>query len=380
MLANRPPMGWNSWNTFGENINEQLIMETADCMVEKGYKDAGYEYVVIDDCWALRERDENGLLVPDPEKFPHGMKYIADYVHSKGLKFGMYSCAGVLTCAGYPSSYGHEFVDAKTFAEWEVDYLKYDFCNFPDSGDCKNAYLTMSMALRSCGRDILFAACNWGHHEPWEWMRSVGAHIYRSTGDIMDNYKSFTDIMKSQEDKFSMSAPGCYNDIDMLIAGMYGKGLVGIKDGCTDEEYKLHFALWCMYGAPLLMGGDIRNVNDFSRELMQNKELIRINQDEECRPPFSMGATVWQNKEIKTRKLLKLMSNGEYALMLVNYGDDETTITVFFKDMGLPYSSGKGMELTDVFTGEKLGVKNDFLMKKVAPHSCLLYKGRIVNA
>ena len=157
MIVKTPPMGWNSWNTFGKNINEKLILEVADTLVNEGYKDLGYEYVSIDDCWSLKERDENGRLVPDPEKFPHGMKFISDYIHSKGLKFGMYSCAGNVTCAGYPGSYGHEFTDAATFAEWGVDLLKYDFCHFPESGNCKNAYATMSMALKSCGRDILFS-------------------------------------------------------------------------------------------------------------------------------------------------------------------------------------------------------------------------------
>ncbi len=208
MLAVKPPMGWNSWNTFGSNISEQLIMEMADTIVEKGYKEAGYEYVIIDDCWALKERVE-GKLVADPALFPHGMKYLADYVHSKGLKFGMYSCAGFLTCAGYPSSYGHEFEDARQFAEWGVDYLKYDFCNFPASGNAKNAYLTMSMALRCSGREILFAACNWGVENPSEWMRSRGAHSYRSTGDIFDVPKSYKDIFKSQTENVGGNAPGC---------------------------------------------------------------------------------------------------------------------------------------------------------------------------
>ncbi|MBQ7305253.1 MAG: glycoside hydrolase family 27 protein, partial [Clostridia bacterium] len=162
-----PPMGWNSWNTFGSNISDELIRSTARTMKEKGYLEAGYNYIVIDDCWSLKERDENGRLVPDPEKFPHGMKDLADYVHSLGFKFGMYSCAGVRTCAGYPSSFDHEFVDAKTFAEWGVDYLKYDFCNFPASADGTNRYATMSLALKASGRDILFAACNWGSNKPW---------------------------------------------------------------------------------------------------------------------------------------------------------------------------------------------------------------------
>ena len=235
MLASRPPLGWNSWNTFGEHISDQLIREMADFMVDRGYRDAGYEYLVIDDCWSLRDRDESGRLVPDPEKFPYGMKPVADYVHSKGLKFGMYSCAGVMTCAGYPSSYDHEYTDAETFASWGVDFLKYDFCNFPETGDCRTRYQTMSMALKSTGREILFSACNWGREDPWKWMRSVGAHMYRSTGDIMDNYRSFTDIFKSQLNNLSMSAPGSFNDMDMLTVGMNGKGNVGFGRVCTYE-------------------------------------------------------------------------------------------------------------------------------------------------
>lgn len=222
MIASRPPMGWNSWNTFGSNINEQLIMETADRMVSDGYLEKGYTYVIIDDCWSLKERVD-GKLVADPALFPHGMKALADYIHSKGLKFGMYSCAGTKTCAGYPSSYGHEFDDAKQFAEWGVDYLKYDFCNFPASGDAKNAYLTMAVALRSTGRDILFAACNWGSYDPSGWMRSHGAHSYRSTGDIFDVPKSYKDIFRSQVENIEGNAPGCWNDMDMLIVGMHGK-------------------------------------------------------------------------------------------------------------------------------------------------------------
>jgi len=375
MLAQRPPLGWNSWNTFGGNIDEKLIMEITDVFIEKGYKEAGYEYIVIDDCWALKERDENGRLVPDPKKFPHGMKYIADYIHSKGLKFGMYSCAGVMTCAGYPSSYGYEYVDAQTFAEWEIDYLKYDFCHFPQSGNCKNAYLTMSMALRSCGREILFAACNWGMEESGKWMRSVGAHIYRSTGDIQDNYNSFKDIMLAQEENFSMSAPGCYNDIDMLIVGMYGKGLVGIKSGCTDDEYKLHFALWCMYSAPLMMGGDIRNVNEFSEKLMLNKELLQINQDEEARPPIAFK--FWYKDTLKV--YFKILSNNEYVIMLANYEDEDKKMSAYLKDFGIPNSCGMTLDLHDVFTGEKEGAVRDRIVKTVPSHSCVMLKGKLIH-
>ena len=178
MYTKRPPLGWNSWNTFGNDISEELLMQTADAMVEKGLKDAGYEYVVIDDCWSLRERDGNGDIVTDPVKFPHGMKYLSDYIHSKGLKFGMYSCAGVKTCAGYPSSYHNEFRDAKLFASFGIDFLKYDFCNVPAGSNGPLLYHTMGMALKESGRDILFSACNWGSDHVETWIRSCGAGMY----------------------------------------------------------------------------------------------------------------------------------------------------------------------------------------------------------
>lgn len=224
MILKTPPMGWNTWNTFGENINEKLIMEIADAMVENGYKDAGYEYVIIDDCWSEHSRDENGRLVEDKKKFPNGMKYLSDYIHSKGLKFGMYSDAGFYTCAGYPASYGHETEDAKTFAEWGVDYLKYDFGFFPKSADADNAYLIMAQALKMSGRDIVFAACTAGRANPHSWARSRGCHTFRSTDDIVDLKSSYKKIFESQVDLIESNGSNCYNDMDMLTVGMSGKG------------------------------------------------------------------------------------------------------------------------------------------------------------
>ena len=375
MLAKRPPMGWNSWNTFGENINESLIKEMADVMVDQGYLAAGYEYLVIDDCWAEMERDENGRLVPDHVKFPNGMKAVADYVHSKGLKFGMYSCAGVRTCAGYPSSYDHEFIDAKTFAEWGVDFLKYDFCNFPESGNCINRYHTMSMALKASGREILFSACNWGMQEPWKWMKSIGVHMYRSTGDIQDNYQSFKDIAVSQIDKLCMSSSGSFNDPDMLVVGMYGKGNVGFG-GCSDVEYRTHFALWCLFGVPLMMGCDLRTVNETSKALMLNKELIAIDQDEECRPPYLAGKS-GEDQYFFIRHL----SNNEFVLAYFNLSEAGHVYrySASFADLGIPYESGYGLELTDVFTGENPGVKRDYFLPAIEPHGCRRYKAKLVK-
>ena len=231
----------------------------------------------------------------------------------------------------------------------------------------------MSMALRSCGRDILFAACNWGVEEPWTWMRSRGIHTYRSTGDIFDNFASFRDIVYSQENNFSMSAPGCYNDIDMLTVGMYGKGNVGMEENaCTDNEYLMQFSLWCLYSAPLILGGDIRKIDGFCKDLLQNKELIEINQDPEARPPFNVHN--WSEKRI----LFKILSNNEYVLAFYNYDKEKVTLTVPFKDLGIPYESGKGLDLHDVMTGEKIGIVRDFLVEDLEGHTCKIYRGKLV--
>lgn len=374
MLAEKAPMGWNSWNTFGKDINEQLIMEMADVIVEKGYQDAGYEYVIIDDCWSLKERVD-GKLVADPELFPHGMKYLSDYVHAKGLKFGMYSCAGFMTCAGYPSSYGHEFEDAKQFAEWGVDYLKYDFCNFPSSGDCKNAYLTMAMALRNSGREILLAACNWGVENPSGWMRSRGAHSYRSTGDIFDVPKSYKDIFRSQVKNIENNAPGCYNDMDMLIVGMHGKGNVGL-DGCSSLQYLQHFAMWAFLGSPLIIGSDLRSMEEVDEKTLLCPGLIAINQDEECRPAYLVA-----NNGEKTYSLAKILSGNRIALGFFNVegaNEWEGTMSISFDDLGIHSEAGIALKLTDAVTGEELGLYRDGYRCTIGTDECKVLIGELV--
>lgn len=390
-LAQLPPMGWNSWNTFGWQINEQLIFEMADLMASQGYREAGYEYLVIDDCWSLRERGADGRIVPDPEKFPHGMKAVADYVHSKGLKFGMYSCAGVRTCAGYPGSYDHEFVDAQTFADWGVDFLKYDFCNFPQSGNCKARYLTMSMALKATGREILFSACNWGMEEPGEWMRAIGAHMYRSTGDIMDNFVSFTDIVKSQLKKLCMSGNHCFNDMDMLTVGMEGKGNVGLGKVCSYEEYRLQFVLWCLCGVPLMMGADLRTLAPEYRALMLNPALLRINQDAECRPPYIVrrdsvcipnpddAQAPWTHPADTAFVLLRHLTDNEFALFYANLSDADAEVHCEFADMGLPVTGGVALDMTDVFSGEHLGPQKDSFNPHIKAHDCRLFLCHLVK-
>lgn len=373
ILAKTPPMGFNTWNTFGPNINEQMVLEMADVMAEQGYRDAGYKYVVIDDCWSLRERDENGNLVADPEKFPHGMKYVGDYIHSKGLKFGMYSCAGIRTCAGYPASFDHEFQDARTFASWGVDFLKYDFCYFPSFANCQHRYLTMAQALRASGRDILFSACNWGVQEPWNWMRSVGAHMYRSTGDIWDNFPSTAGIMKSQMGNFNANAAGCFNDMDMLTVGMGGQGNVGDANCNTYGEYEMQFAYWCFCAAPLMMGADLRKVGEEYRTLLQHKELIRLNQDPECRPPYKVcennGYTVF----------IRHLADGEFAIGVFNLHQDPRYAEITFAELGVPVNAGVKLALTDVITGESIAAKRDDLFVYVPGHSCKIFRAKFVR-
>ena len=375
MMVRKPPMGFNTWNTFGNRIDEKLIMESADAMVSTGLKDAGYEYLVIDDCWSKYERDpESGKIVPDPEKFPHGMRYVSDYVHSRGLKFGMYSCNGVRTCADYPGSYDHEFLDAKTFAEYGVDYLKYDNCYRPGSADQRTLYRRMGMALRASGRDIVFSACNWGQDDVWSWIRSTGASLYRSTGDIFDTPESYRNIARSQMDKLGASAPGCFNDMDMLTVGMYGKGLVG-STGCGDADYRSQFALWCMFSCPLMLGCDIRNMNDETRKLITNPELIRIDQDEEARPPIFLQGE-GENDRICA---FKFLSDGDYALGLFNLSEEDRDLVVLFNDTGLAASAEYAFALTNVFDGSDGGVHREHLRVHVPAHDCVVYRVKLVQ-
>ena len=374
MLVTKPPMGWNSWNTFGWKVNEQIIMETADAMVATGLKDAGYEYVVIDDEWAERKRDANGRLVPDAEKFPHGMKYLADYVHSLGLKFGIYSCAGIRTCADYPGSFDHEFIDAETFAEWGVDFLKYDYCYFPTNADPRARYNRMSMALKATGRDILFSACNWGNDMVEEWIRSTGAHMYRSTGDIGERFSAIANIAKSQYGMWRYSGPGCYNDMDMLVCGMDGEGLVGHPGLCGDTEYKSHFALWCIAGSPLMMGNDIRKIRKETLELLTNKDLLKINADPQCHAPIVMYVHTPDQPT-----LFKHLSDNTFALGFFNFTDSKGGADLRPWDMGLPTTAGFGLKLREVFTGEVVDYVDDYFKVSLDAHDCKVYIGEYVE-
>lgn len=375
MIVNTPPMGWNTWNTFGEKINEALIMETADAMVDRGLLAAGYEYVVIDDCWSLRERDSDGNLVADPEKFPHGMKYLADYIHSKGMKFGIYSCCGPRTCAGYPGSFNHEYQDAKLFASWGVDFLKYDWCYHPKTLQGWTLYNRMRMALDATGRDILFSICNWGEQDLLKWARAVGGNMYRSTGDINDSFRVVSEIIDAQRKNMCLSGPSCFNDMDMLICGMNGRGNVAVGDnGCTEDEYRTHFALWCMCSAPLMLGCDVRNMSDETLKLVTDRELIAIDQDPECRPPIPADSS-----GEKMYAMVKHLTGGEYAFSITNFRDEESDyLMCWLPDIGLSVRDGYGFRLYDTENGEEIGVFTDAVRYNgIKPHMTKVFRGRL---
>lgn len=382
-IGKTPALGWNSWNTFTWDIHEALIKETADALVEQGYKNAGYEYIVIDDCWSLRERDFEGNLVPDPVKFPNGMKAVADYIHEKGLKFGMYSCVGTHTCAGYPGSFEHEFQDARQFAAWGVDYLKYDYCFKPRHMSGELLYKRMSLALRNCGRDILFSACNWGEDEVWQWIRESGAHSYRSTPDIQDNWESICNIALSQLDKKSFTGNYCHNDMDMLVVGMYGGSndtFISSKKigGCTDTQYKTHFSLWSMMGSPLMIGCDIRNATPETKEILQNQDILAINQDAEARGAYRIKVEPQWFHENEAFVLVKVLANGDVAIGLFNLSDAQRELTVQFWDIGLSCSSGMALSLYDCWEHKELGVYRERFAATVPACDCVVVRGKLV--
>lgn len=291
-LCLTPAMGWNSWNVFTKDIDEKMLMEMADAMVSTGMRDLGYQYINIDDYWHADSRDESGNPVANPQKFPHGIKYVADYVHSKGLKLGIYSCAGNMTCGRCFGGYEHEEIDAKKYAEWGVDLLKYDYCYAPWGRKAAiERYTKMGNALKASGRSIVFSVCEWGLRKPWLWAEQAGGNYWRSTPDIVDNWHSGSPwqmsimaITKRNQKLAKYAGPGHWNDPDMLVVGNYGKGKAtsagGLYKGLSDGEYRSHMSLWCMFSAPLLSSCDLRNMNEATYAILMDTTLLAIDQDE----------------------------------------------------------------------------------------------------
>ena len=370
MLAQTPPMGWNSWNTFGPDINAQLVMESADTFIKEGLKDAGYEYIVIDDLWEADERVD-GRLTWDTQKFPNGIKPVVDYVHSKGLKFGIYSCAGSHTCAGKPASYGYEEIDAQTFAEWGADFLKYDFCYAPPGVDGPMLYQRMGQALRTTGRPILFSICEWGTNKPWLWGAKAGGHMWRTTGDIVDSWESILDIgFRQQVGLEPYAGPGRWNDPDMLVVGMYAQGNVA-RTGCTDAEYRSHFSLWCLQAAPLMIGCDVRAMRPITRETLLNREAIAIDQDPLGRQGYHVGAighggetaSVWA----------KPLEDGSVAVGLFNLGERDARLMVIgWESIGL--HDERPCLVRDLWAHQDLGTFTNNFTTHVGRHDVALLK------
>ncbi len=360
-LAKTPPMGFNDWNAFGCNVSEQLIKQTADFFVSSGMKAAGYDYVNIDDCWMTHSRDADGRLVPDPVKFPDGIKGTADYVHSLGLKLGIYEDAGTATCAGYPGSLGHEQIDAQTFADWGVDYLKYDNCNNAGSTTKEQyiqRYSAMRDALAATGRHIVYSICEWGVNQPSTWAGDVG-NLWRTTGDISDNWNSLKSIVNQNAPLDQAAHPGAWNDPDMLEVG---------NGGMTDTEYKSHFSLWAEMAAPLLVGTDLRRATPATMSILLNKQVIAVDQD-------SLGVQGRVVKSDGTHLVFaKPLANGDVAVALFNEGDTAATISTTASQAGLPKSRGAYV-LTDLWTNrgtESAGT----VTAHVPAHGTVLYRVR----
>lgn len=375
MTVYTPPMGYNTWNTFARDINEQLLKDLADALVSTGLKDAGYDYLVIDDCWSEKQRDENGRLVPDKNKFPNGMKAVADYIHSKGLKFGMYSCVGTLTCDGYPGSYRHEFIDAQTFAEWGIDFLKYDYCYRSKSTAGVESYRKMALALKNTGRDILFNACSWGHDDTKSWIDTTGANMWRIGTDIKDCWAKIKEIINACIEIESVNYMNCFADLDMLIVGMKGKGFCAIT-GCTEEEYKTHFSFWSLFGSPLFIGCDIRNLEEDTKNILTNKEVLAINQDKELNRPFKLrhGDGMYDPEDVHV--FAKILENGDVAIGFFNLGDTEARNRYVTLDMiSLDAETDIKCTLKDLWTGEETEITNGTIkVNSIAPHATKLYR------
>lgn len=377
MIAKTPPMGWNSWNTFFDKVSDELLCTVADAMVEQGLLSVGYEYLIVDDGWLARERDENGHQVTDPKKFPRGIKPVIDYIHEKGLKFGIYSCCGTHTCGGYPGSFEHEFEDARQYADWGVDYLKFDNCYRPGTTPSPLLYRRIAMALRASGRKILLAACQWGTEDVHQWIRSTGAQTFRTTVDIQDAWSSIQKIALSQMEFAGYGGPDCFNDMDMLVVGMHGKGLnpetsIG---GCTDVEYQTHFALWAMMNSPLIIGCDVRDMTEETKKILMNTEVIALNQDVAGRSFCKIP--VYANPDVFI--LEKPLANGDYALAFFNFGDAKAKTVLNFWDLGLSTISGCALQVRDCIAHEDLGLQKEFLAPVVEPHGCKVYRCRLVN-
>lgn len=372
-LALTPPMGWNSWNKFGCNVDEKLIRGVADAMVRTGMKDAGYTYINIDDCWH-GNRDSLGFIHPDSKRFPSGMKALADYIHAKGLKMGIYSDAGAQTCGGKPGSRGFEFQDAQMYAQWGVDYLKYDWCN-TEGLKAEGAYKTITAALRKAGHPVVLSICEWGSDVPWTWGQNVG-HLWRTTGDIHNCFDCIEDhgsyknwgvmpIVDKQEGLRRYAGPGHWNDPDMLEVG----------NGMAVNEDRAHFSIWCMLAAPLIAGNDIKTMSSETAAILLNNEVIAVNQD-------SLGIEGFkQTMRDSVEVWVKPLVHNDWAVCFLNrshtpksinwaWGFEKVRDTVFNKTL----DENTTYALRNLWTKREAGDTKKALNATVPPHDVLMFR------
>jgi len=360
-LAPTPPMGWNSWNKYACNISEDIVRRQADAMAASGMKAAGYQYIVIDDCWQ-KSRDEKGNIQIDTERFPGGIRALVDYVHARGLKFGIYSDAGVLTCGGRPGSRGYEFQDARQYAEWGVDYLKFDWC-YTGTMNAEAAYTVMAKALRASGRDILLSICEWGDNQPQYWAAKAG-HMWRTTGDIYDAWEGtkgyslgMVNILDRQADLWRYSGPNQWNDPDMLEVG---------NGGMTTTEYEAHFSLWAMLAAPLIAGNDLSAMDADTVRILTNADVIAVDQD----PLGQQARRIWKDGDLEV--WARSLKGGGQAVVLFNRGMAPAEISVTWDQLNLPVS----MKMTAKDLWSKAVSKNvrGRIGGTVASHGVLMYR------
>lgn len=355
-LAKTPPMGWNSWNRFHLDITDAIIRAQAAALVKCGMKDLGYEYVVLDGGWE-GFHDDNGLFHPDPAKFTD-MKALCDYIHGLGLKVGIHTSPGPTTCRGREASYGHEKQDAQTFANWGIDFLKYDWC----SGDSvykpeqmQDAYKLMRDAVTATKRPMVYSLCQYGIQDVWKWGPSVGGQMWRTTGDISDNYLLMLHIGFGQNGLEKYAGPGRWNDPDILEVG---------NGGMRDEEYRTHMSLWCILAAPLFAGNDLTNMTTATLALLTNPEVIAVDQDK----AGVQGHRAWQ--EGPTQIWMKRLADGSHALAVFNEQTRSVTPEVQFKELGLP----KVLQVRDLWSRKELGSFSGKVTVTVPRHGCVFLR------
>jgi alpha-galactosidase len=359
-LAATPPMGWNSWNRFGPFVSDQLVRETADALVETGMRDAGYRYVVIDDAWEGSLRGDDGNLEPNLWRFP-SMRKLAAYIHERELLFGLYTCAGDRTCQGYPGSRGREFLDARRFAAWDVDFMKVDWCH-TGGLDARAAFATWSEAIRATRRAMVLSICEWGRNRPWEWAGDVG-HLWRTSGDIADRWDSLVAILDRQETLAPFAGPGHWNDPDMLEVG---------NGGMTDAEYRAHFSLWAILAAPLMAGNDVRAMSDATRAILTAPEVIAVDQD----PLGHQGRRVGRERDVEV--WVRALDGGSRAIVLLNRGETAARAEVTWDLVG-GRSSDTAL-VRDLWERQDLGRRRQGYDVTLAPHSAAMVKATRVSS